>query len=144
MNNTSLPQSDNPLYEKLRERFSYRGLTVGEMMLCRAKNSGGSIGSAAHNDPRDLTAEATITRATQLPKSGAAAAALPFGSMLSSTPSQKLSPCALLASLLCLTLLVFLLFSGIRQTRRTGLQSYAQQPAVAQVAMLPDADEPVA
>lgn len=101
---------ENPLYEKLYHRFSYDGKTVGEMMLCRARATGG-IAARERDELRDITAERCITHANLLPREGVSAAATRPG--LRPLALLRRNPCALFALFLSLSILSYLLFAGI-------------------------------
>ena len=101
----------NPLYEKLYNRFSYSGMTVGEMMLSRAKEGGAAKGK--RHALSDLTAEDTITCANHLPRtfgnvsSGSAAVTSPY-------PMRRMPTAAYLSLFLLLAVLSCLVLFGIR------------------------------
>ncbi len=127
----------NPLLEKLRDRFSYRGQTVGEMMLARAKKNSFPIGIANRSDMRDITSESCITRANFLPRSCAAAVAYPSRAMCSPIHSQKINPCVLLAMLLCIGILAYLLVAGIRYNLPSGITPGLWEQEIEKTAILP-------
>lgn len=104
----------NPLYERLYNRFSYSGKTVGEMMLLRARREGAD-GTPKNSNLIDMTAETCITRANLLPKSAdthVRAKAVHAFSL------RRLNPCALLSFVLFAVICFYLLFAGIRQSLR--------------------------
>ena len=101
----------NPLYEKLYNRFSYDGKTVGEMMLARARESAAASGKPTANIC-DITAETTITTANFLPRAGAAEMAI----RRPARPSfslRRINPSAALAVVLALFIFVYLFIAGI-------------------------------
>ena len=103
----------NPLYEKLCSRFSYGGKTVGEMMLCRAREAGFAT-ETKRSDLKELTVESCVTRANSLPRSDASAspvAARPLFSV------RRFNPCAALGLILFLFIFAYLLVAGISHRR---------------------------
>lgn len=103
--------TENPLYEKLCTRFSYDGMTVGEMMLARAKEQAPLCGSPAAN-LCDVTAESTITRANFLPRGGAAEIALRRPARPAFSWS-RINPSAALAVALAFFIIAYLFVAGI-------------------------------
>ena len=101
----------NPLYEKLYNRFSYDGKTVGEMMLARAKEHAASHGKPTTNIC-DITAESTITKANFLPRPCAAETAIrrPAHTAFS---LHRINPSAVLAIVLAMFIFVYLCVAGI-------------------------------
>ncbi len=99
----------NPLYEKLCSRFSYSGKTVGEMMLCRAREAGFAP-EAKHSDLKELTVESCVTRANSLPRSSASAAPVATRPLFS---VRRFNPCAALGLVLFLFIFAYLLVSGL-------------------------------
>ena len=99
----------NPLYEKLYNRFSYDGKTVGEMMLARAGEHAASGKPTVHLC--DVTAESSITQANFLPRHTAEAAirrpARPAFSR------SRINPSAALAIVLAFFIFVYLFIAGI-------------------------------
>ena len=99
----------NPLYEKLCSRFSYSGKTVGEMMLCRAREAGFAT-DPKRFDLKELTVESCVTRANSLPRphtSTAPVTARPLFSV------RRINPCAALGLVLFLFIFAYLLVAGI-------------------------------
>ena len=102
--------STNPLYEKLYNRFSYDGQTVGEMMLARA---GAQTASGGKHTVHlcDVTAESSITKANSLPRHTAETAvrrpARPAFSR------SRINPSAALAVVLAFFIFVYLFVAGI-------------------------------
>ena len=101
----------NPLYEKLYNRFSYDGKTVGEMMLARARASATASGNPTAGIC-DITAESTITTANFLPRTAAAEVAIrrPARSPFS---LRRINPSAALAVVLAFLILVYLFVAGV-------------------------------
>ena len=110
--------AENPLYEKLYNRFSYSGMTVGEMMLSRARESASAVAGQTRSELHELTTETCITRANSLPRRAAAEGALP--SSFTPFSLRRVSPASLLAFFLSLFILSFLVVSGIRQHQEPG------------------------
>ena len=111
MKSRPVKAEENPLYEKLYNRFSYSGKTVGEMMLSRARTTASSKVKDSHL--RDITAETCITRANLLPRTDAVAPA-PQATMRRPGAVRRTNPCALLGVLLLVFIFGYLLLSGIR------------------------------
>ena len=103
------PTTENPLYEKLCSRFSYSGKTVGEMMLCRAREAG-FVTAPKHTDLKEITVESCVTRANSLPRAAAVAAPVVARPLFS---AHRINPCAALAVVLFFFILAYLLFAGI-------------------------------
>ena len=114
MNERSPRFRENPLYEKLYHRFSYSGKTVGEMMLCRAREASASVGATEKSELRDLTAEACITRANLLPKATEAGGAVAIRKGRSLFSRHYINPFAALALLISVLILSYLLITGIQ------------------------------
>ena len=102
--------STNPLYEKLYNRFSYDGKTVGEMMLARARES--SMAGKSNVNLCDITAESAITKANFLPRSTAAEMAIRRPAR---TPflRSRINPSAALAIVLAFFIFAYLFIAGI-------------------------------
>lgn len=116
--------AENPLYEKLCSRFSYNGLTVGEMMLTRAKGNSFPIGSPKRNDLHCMTAESHITNANLLPTVEGGAAILRSPRYLASPICEKRTLLsASIALILCLSFVLFLSFSALSKNKSHGLGS---------------------
>ena len=105
---------ENPLYEKLYHRFSYSGKTVGEMMLCRAREAAASVGAKEKDELREITAEACITRANLLPKTAEPGGAVAIRRGRSLFSLHRINPFAALALLLSVLILSYILITGIR------------------------------
>ncbi len=134
--------AENPLYEKLYNRFSYNGHTVGEMMLSRVEENAFPIGSARRNDLHRMTAESHITHANFLPTEEGDAAVLRFPRSLRSPICEKRTLLsASLALLLCLSFVLILSFSSLSKTKKNGLGTLelreAQEMMVLQEEVLP-------
>ena len=104
--------STNPLYEKLYNRFSYNGKTVGEMMLARARESSatGTAGTPTVN-LFDVTVESTITKANFLPRPSGELAIRRPGRIL--FPKCRINPSAMLAIVLAFFIFAYLFIAGI-------------------------------
>lgn len=109
--------TENPLYEKLYNRFSYSGKTVGEVMLSRARTTGTFKTKASSLS--DMTAETCITRANLLPREEAVAAP-PQTCVRRPGAVRRTNPCALLGVLLLVFIFGYLLISGIRHYTGTS------------------------
>lgn len=130
MKSRSVKMTDNPLYEKLYNRFSYSGKTVGEMMLTRARANGAT---AKKTNLCDITAEACITRANLLPRADAVTAA-PQACVRRPGAVRRANPCALLGILLLVFIFGYLLLSGIRHYTGTTPSTFPVFPS-AEVAL---------
>ena len=120
MNDRSTHFSDNPLYEKLYNRFSYSGKTVGEMMLYRAREAAGSVGAREKDELRDITAEIRITRANFLPRVTEGGSAVAIHRARPAFSMKRINPFAALALLISVLILSYLLVSGIRHHMPTA------------------------
>ncbi len=100
--------SANPLYEKLYNRFSYSGKTVGEMMLSRAREEG----KVKSSELSEITAETCITRANALPKKEGGTACVAVRRPLAFS-LRRINPSAALAVLLLSFIVAYLLVAGI-------------------------------
>lgn len=125
MNDRSACFSDNPLYEKLYNRFSCSGKTVGEMMLYRAREASASVGGREKDELRDITAESCITRANFLPK-GTEGGAVALHARRPAFSLRRINPFAALALLLSLFILSYLLFAGISHNLPKGEDAILQ------------------
>ncbi|MBO7293547.1 MAG: hypothetical protein J6T24_05840 [Clostridia bacterium] len=117
MKSRPVKAAENPLYEKLYNRFSYSGKTVGEMMLSRARTTGAAKVKDSHL--RDITAETCITRANLLPRADGMTAA-PQTCVRRPGAVRRTNPCALLGVLLLVFIFGYLLLSGIRHYTGTS------------------------
>lgn len=131
MKSRPVKKADNPLYEKLYNRFSYSGKTVGEMMLSRARAAGGV--KVKESNLCDITAETCITRANLLPRADAVAAT-PQACVRRPGAARRLNPCALLGVLLLVFIFGYLLLSGIRHYTGTSPEIFPVFPS-AEVAL---------
>lgn len=102
----------NPLYEKLYNRFSYSGMTVGEMMLSRAKEGGTAKGK--RHVLSDLTAEDAITYANHLPRTFGSTSPACAVAVASPYSVRRMPTVAYLSLFLLLTVLSCLMLFGIR------------------------------
>ncbi len=105
----TVTNTENPLYEKLCSRFSYSGKTVGEMMLCRAREAG-YVTETKRSDLKELTVESCVTRANSLPRSHSTAAPAAARPLFS---ARRINPCAALGLVLFLFIVAYLLVAGI-------------------------------
>ena len=125
----------NPLYERLFNRFSCSGKTVGEMMLLRAKQENGK---SKRDSILDLTAETCITHANLLPRATASEA--PHRKAIPAFSARRVNPCSLLALLLFTFICVYLLFAGMRQSLRPFEHGLIETPSAEVQLYAPEID----
>ncbi len=119
----------NPMFVKLRDKYTYQGVTVGEMMRRRAREDGYSENGALKSNnvvQRDFTAESRITKANSLPRSNGRTTApdvtMPMQSVnmaVAEDPRAKLPLGTILMLALCATILMLLIYVGMNINNMT-------------------------
>ena len=119
----------NPMFVKLRDKYSYQGVTVGEMMRRKAREDGyaeNGMGKNSTNPQRDFSAESRITKANSLPRSNGRVSApdvtMPMQSVNAAIAEKKHSKLPLgtiLMLALCATILMLLIYIGMNINNMT-------------------------
>ena len=112
----------NPMFVKLRDKYSYQGVTVGEMMRRKAREDGYSangVRKASASPERDITSESRITKANSLPRDNTRSYApdvtMPMSAVTATVAEDrknKLPLGSILMLALCATVLMLLIYIG--------------------------------
>ncbi len=126
---TRQTEATNPLYEKLYDRFSYSGQTVGEMMRARAKASG----ALSHKKKAvfELTAESYITRANSLPHD--TVSETPYAPHAYTAAKRRINPFSLLSLFLFLFVFCYLAVTLVQKIPQSSPDHFAIQASEVQL-----------
>lgn len=129
----------NPMYVKLRDKYSYQGVAIGEIMRRKAANDGYSEKGHSKKDAvlhRDNTAESRITKANSLPRENGRIytpdETMPMSavSCAITEPKQSRMPLGTILMLaLCATILMLLIYIGMNINNITHDISYMNEQA---------------
>ncbi len=118
----------NPMYARLRDKFSYQGATIGDYMREKAKSEG--FFDTKHKGyasvRRDTTAESRITKANSLPRENGKApvsdytAVLPkVNAPISERARARMPIGSIMIMFLCATILMLLIYIGMNVNNMT-------------------------
>lgn len=118
----------NPMYARLRDKFSYQGTTIGDYMREKAKNEGFLDEKHKNyaNVRRDTTAESRITKANSLPRENGKAPVSDYTVMLPKTNAPinervraRMPIGSIMIMFLCATILMLLIYIGMNVNNMT-------------------------
>ena len=118
----------NPMYARLRDRFSYQGATIGDYMREKAKSEGFYDGKQKGYSGvrRDTTAESRITKANSLPREDGRApvsdytAVLPrVNAPINEKARVRMPIGSIMIMFLCATILMLLIYIGMNVNNMT-------------------------
>lgn len=129
----------NPMFVKLRDKYSYQGLTIGEMMRRKAEEDGYSAkkpGKQTRTEHRNITAESRITKANSLPRENGRAPipdeTMPMAAVSAAVVEKKRARMpvgTILMLVLCATILMLLIYIGMNINNMTHDITYMNEKA---------------